>query len=355
MAVWHTDVTLLSMVDAQQLQGLNAQQLRELASTLIAQIAHRDQAITQRNEVIARKDQDILYRQAKIDQLTHEMAVLKRWKFGKSRESLDAAQASLLNEAIDGDIAAIEVELAQLSPAPAAKSDTAPQMPPKRTPLSAKLPRREVHHEPASTTCQVSGCGCEMKRIGEDVAERLDYVPGVFTVERHVRGKRACAKCQTLIPAPVPAQVIDKGLPTAGLLAQVLVAKYADHLPLYRQETIFERAGVAIARSTLGQWVGMCGVQLQPLVDALKAHIFQHRVLHADETPVQMLKPPSKDAGKGAGKGIDKGSGQGSAHASSHRAYLWAYSPGAFEDMRAVVYDFCESRAGAHARAFLGQ
>ena len=349
------------MVDAQQLQGLNTQQLRELTSALIAQLARKDQAITerdeaivqrdqtitQRNEVIARKDQDILYRQAKIDQLTHEMAVLKRWKFGNSRESLDVRQASLLDEAIDADIAAIEVELAQLSPAPAAPSQTAPQTLPKRAPLPAKLPRREVRHEPVSTTCQVPGCGCQMKRIGEDVAEKLDYVPGVFTVERHVRGKWACAKCQTLIQAPVPAQVIDKGLPTAGLLAQVLVAKYADHLPLYRQETIFERAGVAIARSTLGQWVGMCGVQLQPLVDALKAHILRHSVVHADETPVQMLKPPNKGEGKGAGLG--------SAHGHTHRAYLWAYSPGAFEDMRAVVYDFCESRAGAHARAFLGQ
>jgi transposase len=78
-----------------------------------------------------------------------------------------------------------------------------------------------------------------MKRIGEDVAEKLDYVPGVFTVERHIRGKWACAKCETLVQAPVDAHVIDKGIPTTGLLAQVLVAKFADHLPLYRQEAIF--------------------------------------------------------------------------------------------------------------------
>jgi len=110
------------------------------------------------------------------------------------------------------------------------------------------------------------------------------------------------------------------------------VAKYADHLPLYRQEGIFARAGMALARSTLAQWVGVCGVQLQPLVDALKQEMLSHRVLHADETPVAMLKP-------GNGK--------------THRAYLWAYCPGAFEDLRAVVYDFCESRAGEHARHFL--
>jgi transposase len=166
------------------------------------------------------------------------------------------------------------------------------------------------------------------------VAEKLDYVPGVFSVERHVRGKWACAQCETIVQAPIDAHIIDKGIPTTGLLAQVLVAKYADHLPLYRQEGIFGRAGVAIPRSTLAQWVGSCGVQLQPLVDAMKAQILKHRVLHADETPVQMLKP-------GDGK--------------THRAYLWAYAPGAFEATRAVVYDFCESRAGEHARKFLGE
>ncbi|MFP4897561.1 IS66 family transposase, partial [Paraburkholderia sp. EG304] len=103
------------------------------------------------------------------------------------------------------------------------------------------------------TVCQ---CGCERVRIGEDISEKLDYTPGVFTVERHIRGKWVCRNCETLIQAPVPAHVIDKGIPTTGLLASVLVAKYADHLPLYRQEQIFARAGVAIPRSTLGAWVG---------------------------------------------------------------------------------------------------
>lgn len=113
---------------------------------------------------------------------------------------------------------------------------------------AAHLPRVEVRHEPEQTVCS---CGCALKRIGEDVSEKLDYTPSVFHVERHIRGKWACLKCQTLIQAPVPAQVIDKGVPTAGLLAQVLIAKYADHQPLYRQEGIFERAGVALPRSTL--------------------------------------------------------------------------------------------------------
>lgn len=91
---------------------------------------------------------------------------------------------------------------------------------------------------------------------------------------------------------------------TTGLLAHVVVAKYADHLPLYRQEAIFERAGIKLARSTLAEWVGACGVHLQPLVDALRQAILAHRVVHADETPVQMLQPGNKK---------------------THRAYLWAY------------------------------
>ena len=250
------------VVAPESLSGLNADQLRELVTDLIAQVARNDQEIGARNlqinaldqqiasldQTISSKDREILYRQAKIDQLIHEMAVLKRWKFGRSREQLDAGQASLLDETIDADIAAIEQELQDL--APPANAAKEPRQQPKRAALPPELPRVELHHEPDSTTCS---CGCQLKRIGEDISEKLDYTPGVLTVQRHVRGKWACSECQTLRQAPVPAQIIDKGLPTSGLLAQVLVAKYSDHLPLYRQETIFGRSGYAIARSTLAQ------------------------------------------------------------------------------------------------------
>ena len=301
------------MIDTAQLQGMNADQLRALAMDLMSEVRARDS--------------ELRLKDTRIAQLTHEMAVLKRWKFAARSEKLPTEQQSLLDEAIDADLLAIAHELEQLASKP--KNEPPPNKP-RRAPLPPNLPRVEVRHEPTSTTC---GCGCQLKRIGEDVSEKLDYTPGVFTVERHVRGKWVCAQCETLTQAVVPAQVIDKGIPTAGLLAQVLVAKYNDHLPLYRQERIFERAGLAIPRSTLAQWVGMCGVQLQPLVDALKEQILQHRVLHADETPVAMLSP-------GKGK--------------TQRAYLWTYCPGAFEDLRAVVYDFADSRAGEHARNFLG-
>jgi transposase len=301
------------VVAPESLAQLSEAQLRETLATLV--------------QAMQRRDTELAFKQTVIDKLTHENALLKRLKFAAQSERYSAEQRSLLDETLDADLQAVSEEIAQnTSPALAPLG----RQQPKRQPLPASLPRREIRHEPESTTC---GCGCRMLRIGEDVAEKLDYEPGVFTVERHVRGKWACVRCETLVQAPVAAHVIDKGIPTSGLLAQVLIAKFADHLPLYRQEAIFARAGLGIARSTLAQWVGSCGVQLQPLVDALKNEMLGHSVLHADETPVQMLKP---------------GNGR------THRAYLWAYAPGAFEDLKAVVYDFCETRAGEHARAFLG-
>ncbi|MBK7646588.1 MAG: IS66 family transposase [Betaproteobacteria bacterium] len=273
--------------------------------------------------LLVEQDRELNWRKVKIDKLTHEVAYRKRHYFGVNAERLPVEQGQLFEETLAADMAAITEELAQLS-------ETKPKGQAKRKPLPAELPRTEIHHEPESTTC---ACGCQMKRIGEDVAEKLDYTPGTFTVERHIRGKWACAQCETLVHAPVPAHVIDKGIPTTGLLAHVLIAKYLDHLPLYRQEGIFGRAGWPIPQSTLAERVGQMGVTLQPLVDALKVEMLTYPVLHADETQVAMLDP-------GAGK--------------THRAYLWSYSIGAFEPIKAVIYDFADSRAGKHAREFLG-
>ena len=301
-------------ITAAELAALEAAGLGELGARLLRRIEH--------------DRQEIDWRDARLEKLTFEMAQLKRLKFGKKSEQFDAEQKALFDEAVDADIAATEDRLKELleKQAPARLAGDKP----KREALPTHLPRVDRRHEPENTTCV---CGCALKRIGEDVSEKLDYTPGVFTVERHIRGKWACSQCRTLTQAPVPAEIIDKGIPTSGLLAQVLVAKYADHLPLYRQEAIFGRAGVAIPRSTLGAWIGVCGLRLQPLVDALKRQVLRCPVVHADETPVAMLSP-------GSGK--------------THRAYLWAYAAGAFEPLRAVVYDFTESRAGEHARAFLG-
>jgi len=299
---------------------LDPQQMRQALLALQAEVARQDQ-------IIQRQEREAAFKQATIDKLTHEMAVLKRLKFAAKSEAFSAEQKSLIEETIDADLAALAREIEQHTPEKKVLQD---KQSAKREKLPAHLPRREIRHEPESTTC---GCGCAMKRIGEDVAEKLDYQPGVFTVERHIRGKWVCAQCETLVQAPLAPHIIDKGIPTTGLLAQVLVAKFLDHLPLYRQEAIFERAGLAIARSTLAQWVGECGAQLQPLVDALTAELLKHDVLHADETPVAMLKP-------GNGK--------------THRAYLWSYCTTSFNPVKAVVFDFAESRGGQHVREFLG-
>lgn len=197
-----------------------------------------------------------------------------------------------------------------------------------RQALPASLPRVDIAHEPDNTTC---GCGKPLSRISQDVSERLDYVPGVFRVERHIRGVWACKCCAQLRQEPMPAQIIDAGIPTARLLAQVLTAKYDDHLPLYRQGEIYERAGVQISSSTLADWVGACAAALAPSASSLKAQLLQAQVLHADESPITIL------ARKGE----------------KTRGYIWAYATGAHEAVHAVVYRVKPGRSGVHARDFL--
>ncbi|WP_029922793.1 IS66 family transposase [Nevskia soli] len=301
-------------IDAAQLDHLNAVELRAMVSELLVRI-DQDQRI-------------ITWKDAKLAKVTFELAQLRRLKFGRGSEQMDAIQKPLFDESVEEDLAALGQDLEDLS-TPTAEDK--PKRAPKRTALPAHLPRVEHRHEPDSTTC---ACRCALKRIGEDVSEKLDYAPGVFSVDRHIRGKWVCTQCETLIQAPVASEIIDKGIPTSGLLAHLLVAKFSDHLPLYRQSTIFGRAGLAIPRSTLASWVGVCGSKLQPLVDRLKAQVLTHAVLQADETSVSTLAP-------GTGK--------------THRSYLWAYATGEFESLRAVVYDFTPSRSGEHARTFLGK
>jgi transposase len=309
---------------SRQIAQMDAEELRDLASVLLAQLAERD---TAHATILAKRDAELRTKQLKIDQLTHEMAILKRWRFDRRSEQLDVVQRSLLDESIEADIEAISLELEVLREKPAVTAKEKPR----RVALPASFPRREVTHEPDHTECS---CGCRMERIGEDVSERLDYTPGVFEVERHVRGKWVCRRCERMVQEPMPAHIIDKGIPTAGLVAHILVAKYLDHMPLYRLEAVFGRAGLPLPRSSQAQWVGVAGVQAQPLVDAMRAEILTRPVLHADETPVPMLTP-------GLGR--------------THRAYLWSYSTSEYDDRQIVVYDFAESRHGDHAEAFLGK
>lgn len=258
----------------------------------------------------------------------HELALFKRHKFAQKNEHLTAKQIRLLDEAVEEDIAAVDLELERLN-ADQPKSAEAKTIKPKRRPLPDHLPTIRIEHELASAQCT---CGCTLRRIGEHLSEKLTFRPAQFYKEQHIRGKWVCDQCEILIQEPMPAYVIDKGIATLELLSHVLVSKYADHLPLYRQRLIYQRAGVDLARSTLADWVGQCGIQLEPLAQALKQIILQQQVIHADETPVTVMQIAEKTPKKG---------------------YVWAYATTQYNAIQAVVYDFQASRSGQHAEDFL--
>jgi len=278
-------------------------------------------------ELIERMQAELRFEKTRNEALNYEIARLKRWRFGSSSESLDGTTQAVLFDAIVEDTA-IEDRAAQDEAKPPA-APPAPKRKSVRQALPAGLPRVDRHHEIEATHCE---CGQALERIGEEVSEQLDCVPAQFFVLRHIRGKYACACCQTIQAAPMPPQMIDKGIPAPGLLAQVVVAKHDDHLPLYRQTEIYARSGVHIPRSSMAQWIGICGVRLTPLADALKEFILGHDVVHADETPVKLLAP-------GKGK--------------TSRAYVWVYRTTNFVAQRAVYYDFSTGRGGENARRVL--
>jgi transposase len=282
-------------------------------------------------DLIQRIQGELAFEKTRNEALNFEIARLKRWRFGSSSESLEASTQAVLFDAILADTAledrAAEEEIKPPPKAPLPKRQAVRQA------LPASLPRIERHHEIEQTHCE---CGQAFKRIGQEVSEQLDCVPAQFFVLRHIRGKYACACCQTIQAAPMPAQMIDKGIPAAGLLAQVVVAKHDDHLPLYRQTEIYARSGVHIARSSMAQWIGICGVRLSPLADALRLFLLSHSVIHADETPVALLAP-------GKGK--------------TRRAYVWVYRTTNFAAIdgkaRAVLFDFTLGRGGENPRRVL--
>jgi transposase len=215
-----------------------------------------------------------------IEKLKLEIARLKRMQFGRSSERLSERIEQL--ELIVEDLETSQAQVSSPNAGPAEKT------PPVRKSLPEHLPRETVNHEPA-TICP--DCGAAMKHIGEDVAEMLEYVPARFKVIRHVRPKLACSCCERIVQMPAPSRPIDRGIPGPGLLAHVLVSKYADHLPLYRQAGIYAREGIELDRSTLADWVGAAARLLDPLVNALAKHVLAAEKLHADDTPVPVLQP----------------------------------------------------------------
>jgi len=182
-----------------------------------------------------------------IEKLKHQLAGMRRHRFGANSEALDQLQLTLEDEEV-----AQAAELAEV-PAVDPDTETEPKSQPKRKPLPDHLPR---HEEVLSPGESCGNCGASLKTLGQDVTEELEYVPGRFVVNRIVRPRMACACCETIQQAPMPSRPIERGRPGPGLLAHIAVSKYADHLPLYRQSQIFEREGLDLSRSTLADWVG---------------------------------------------------------------------------------------------------
>jgi transposase len=203
-----------------------------------------------------------------------------------------------------------------------------------RKPLPEHLERIQTRHEPKTCTCPQ--CQADLVLIGEHVSERLACKPLAFYVKQDIYPQYACRACEQVVAEPVAPAIIERGQADSSLLAQVAIAKYVDHLPLYRQEAIYARSGVALSRTTLAEWIGAVGVALQPLAERLGEQLRQQPVLHADETPVALLDPK-------AGK--------------TQRAYLFAYSNAQHVGAAPprVVFQFQTSRSGQHARDFLGE
>ena len=255
----------------------------------------------------------------KVEQLQHQLSGHNRNRFGSKSEGLDQ-----LNLTFQEDEQIAEAAEAQSTPS---KADRPPRQH-SRKPLPEHLDRNTQTLSPGE---ECRRCGGALKTLGEDVTEELEYVPGRYMVNRIVRPRMACACCEAIVQSPLPSRPIDRGRPGPGLLAHVLVSKYSDHLPLYRQSQIFAREGVDLDRSTLADWVGRSTSLLEPLADAIGRLARQGEVLFADDTPVKMLAPGSKK---------------------TKTARIWTYvrdeRPWSGQSPPCVWYQFTVDRKGAH-------
>ena len=243
-------------------------------------------------QVVAERDAELATTRAKLSRATIEiehlriqLAALRRARFGHSSEQLDQAIAQL--ELRLEDLEENEAEHAAAKPAPQ-KREARPRQPALRKPLPAHLPREIVVHEPEIA------CSCtdpQLVRMGEDVTEVLEKIPARHKVIRHVRPKYACRCCEGIFQAPAPDLPIEKGRPGPGLIANIVVSKYCDGLPLYRQSAILAREGLEIDRVTLADWVGHAAWWLAPLARLIGAYTMASSVLHTDDTTINVLAP----------------------------------------------------------------
>jgi len=269
----------------------------------------------------------VIEQKIELEKLRFEIACLKRMKYGRSSEQLDTqiAQMQLTLEDLEATLAETPEAL---RPAPKEAA-----VKPVRRALPAHLPREDVVHD---TACTCPACGGTLRHLGEDVSEMIEYVPGRYKVIRHVRPKFSCAACQKIVQASAPSRPIARGLAGPAFLAHVLVSKYADHLPLYRQSQIYAREGLDLDRSTLADWVGGASELVEPLVRSLGRYVMSATKLHGDDTPVPVLCP---------GRGTTK------------QGRLWTYvrddRPAASTEPPAVLFRYSPDRKGERPKAHL--
>jgi transposase len=295
--------------------------MRDTPADLPDDVAALQAIIALQNEKLSIFETEIRARDYRIEKLKYQLAGLRRHRFGQRSEALDQLELALEEEEI-ARAAAPQSDDEDAASGPVGE----PKRNPRRKPLPDHLPRNNGILSPGS---ECSECGGSLRTLGEDVTEELEYVPGRFVVNRIIRPRMACSCCDAICQSPLPSRPIEKGRPGPGLLAHVLVNKYADHLPLYRQSQIFEREGIDVDRSTLADWIGKSATLLEPLAKAIQRHVLSGQAIFADDTPVKLLSP-------GAGK--------------TKTARLWAYvrdeRPWASEVPPAAFYRFSRDRKG---------
>jgi transposase len=311
-------------VELGDLDGLSVADLKAMLQETHAQLLVK-------SEQLVVKDEQIVFFTVEIEALKLQILKLRRLQFGKSSEkrAQEIEQLELWVEELETAAAlrscVLETQIGSTPGRGASKP---------RREFPAHLARETKTIAPAQTNCP--DCGGELKHLGEDVSEMLDLESVRFKVIRHVRPKLACACCDTIVQAPAPTRPIQRGMAGPGLLAHVLVGKYVDHLPLYRQAEIYAREGVELDRTLLAQWVGTVSALLTPLTDALRAHVFAAEVVHADDTPIPVLAP---------GRGKTK------------TGRLWTYvrdeRPAAGEVAPAAWFAYTPDRKGEHPQRHL--
>ncbi len=283
--------------------------------------------VLQRKAEIAAFQAEIHARDLLIEKLKLQLAGQRRHRFGSRSETMDQLELTLE----EAEIAAAQVDAPAQAPQ-RVETATAKDKP-KRKPLPADLPRNEDTLSPGETC---GACGGTLRTLGEDVIEELEYVPGHFMVNRIVRPRQACRQCEAIVQAPLPSRPIERGRPGPGLLDHVLVSKYGDHLPLYRQSQIFERHSINLDRSTLAEWIGKSATLLEPLADAIGRHVLSGAAIFADDTPIKMQAP-------GNGK--------------TKTARIWTYvrdeRPWLGQAPPAAWYRYTIDRKGAHPETHL--